>query len=207
MVSLSVGDEEQAKAAIGNGPVDALFAAVDDARPAGLRLAPRARDVRDQGGLGRRGRPGPGARALPPLERRRPRRARGLRARVKHEHHRGVDRGLPRRRQQAPRRERRARHRRPTSRPGRRSCRSPDGRLPDRVDRGRRGRARGRGRRAPGARRRRGARRVLDRLARSVVAGGAAIDAYGTALRTEDLEAVGACRRRAARRGRRAALG
>ena len=31
MVSLSVGDEEQAKAAIGNGPVDALFAAVDDA--------------------------------------------------------------------------------------------------------------------------------------------------------------------------------
>jgi 2-isopropylmalate synthase len=31
MVSLSVGNEEQAKAAIGNGPVDALFAAVDDA--------------------------------------------------------------------------------------------------------------------------------------------------------------------------------
>ncbi|HTK44669.1 MAG TPA: 2-isopropylmalate synthase [Patescibacteria group bacterium] len=31
MVALSIGDEEQAKAAIGNGPVDALFAAVDDA--------------------------------------------------------------------------------------------------------------------------------------------------------------------------------
>ena len=31
MVSLSVGNEELAKAAIGNGPVDALFAAVDDA--------------------------------------------------------------------------------------------------------------------------------------------------------------------------------
>jgi 2-isopropylmalate synthase len=31
MVSLSIGDDEQAKAAIGNGPVDALFAAVDDA--------------------------------------------------------------------------------------------------------------------------------------------------------------------------------
>jgi 2-isopropylmalate synthase len=31
MVSLSIGDEEQAQAAIGNGPVDALFAAVDAA--------------------------------------------------------------------------------------------------------------------------------------------------------------------------------
>jgi 2-isopropylmalate synthase len=31
MVSLAVGDEDHAKAAIGNGPVDALFAAVDDA--------------------------------------------------------------------------------------------------------------------------------------------------------------------------------
>jgi len=31
MVSLTIGDDEQAKAAIGNGPVDALFAAVDDA--------------------------------------------------------------------------------------------------------------------------------------------------------------------------------
>jgi len=31
MVSLTVGGEEHAKAAIGNGPVDALFAAVDDA--------------------------------------------------------------------------------------------------------------------------------------------------------------------------------
>jgi 2-isopropylmalate synthase len=31
MVSLSIADQEQAKAAIGNGPVDALFAAVDDA--------------------------------------------------------------------------------------------------------------------------------------------------------------------------------
>jgi 2-isopropylmalate synthase len=31
MVALSIGNEEQAKAAIGNGPVDALFAAVDDA--------------------------------------------------------------------------------------------------------------------------------------------------------------------------------
>jgi len=31
MVSLAIGDEDHAKAAIGNGPVDALFAAVDDA--------------------------------------------------------------------------------------------------------------------------------------------------------------------------------
>ena len=31
MVALTIGDDEQAKAAIGNGPVDALFAAVDDA--------------------------------------------------------------------------------------------------------------------------------------------------------------------------------
>jgi 2-isopropylmalate synthase len=31
MVSLAVGDEDHAKAAIGNGPVDALFAAVDEA--------------------------------------------------------------------------------------------------------------------------------------------------------------------------------
>jgi 2-isopropylmalate synthase len=31
MVSLAIADQEQAKAAIGNGPVDALFAAVDDA--------------------------------------------------------------------------------------------------------------------------------------------------------------------------------
>ena len=44
--------------------------------PAGLRLAPGARDVRDQGGVRRRGRPGPGARPLPALARRGPGRAR-----------------------------------------------------------------------------------------------------------------------------------
>ena len=106
MVSLVVGDEEHAKAAIGNGPVDALFEAVDAALQPVFGWHPGARGVRDQGGLGRRGRPGPRAGPVPPLQRRRARRARRVRARVEHEHHRGLDRGLPRRGQQAPRRRR-----------------------------------------------------------------------------------------------------
>src|SRR6185369_8130861 len=161
-------------------------------RPVGVQLAPRARDVRDQGGLRRRGRTGPRARALPPVERRRPRRAHRVRARVKHEHHRGVDRGVPRRRQQAPRCERRpgiaGLHLAPdngaavASMAGYRIASiGGDGVGPEVVAAG---------------------RRVLDAVAArdgfsiewlEVVAGGAAIDAFGTALRTDDLEAVGAC--------------
>ena len=71
MVALTVGGEDHAKAAIGNGPVDALFEAVDAAARARLRLAPGAPDLRDQGGIRRRGRAGPGPRALPALERHR----------------------------------------------------------------------------------------------------------------------------------------
>ena len=65
---------------------------------------PGAHRVRDQGGLGRRGCPGPGPRALPALVGRRPRGARRERPRALDEHHRGVARGLPRGGQQAPRR-------------------------------------------------------------------------------------------------------
>ncbi len=75
---------------------------------AGVRLAARPRRVRDQGGLRRRGRPGPGPRPLPPLVRRGPRCARRHRARPVDEHHRGLARRLPGRRQQAPRRRDRA---------------------------------------------------------------------------------------------------
>ena len=69
-----------------------------------LRLAPGARGLRDQGRVRRRGRPGPGAGALPPLGEFGARRAGRLGARVEHQHHRGLHRGLPRRGQQAPRR-------------------------------------------------------------------------------------------------------
>ena len=72
--------------------------------PAGPRLAPDADRVRDQGGDRRRGRPGPGAGALPALVGRGAGRARRHRPRVIHEHHRGVARGLSRGGQQAPRR-------------------------------------------------------------------------------------------------------
>ncbi len=71
--------------------------------PAGPRLAPDPDRVRDQGGLGRRGRPGPGAGPLPPLVRCRARRARGLRSRAVHQHHRGLAGRVPRRHQQAAR--------------------------------------------------------------------------------------------------------
>ena len=87
--------------------------------PAAPRLAPDADRVRDQGRVGRRGRAGPGTGPLPPLVGRGTRRARRVRPRVIHEHHRGVARRLSRRDQQAPwRRDQR----------GRRGIREPAGR-------------------------------------------------------------------------------
>ena len=74
--------------------------------PADARLAPDADRVRDQGRLGRRGCAGPGPGPLPPFVGRGPGRARRVRPRVIHEHHRGVARRLPRGGQQAPRRAR-----------------------------------------------------------------------------------------------------
>ena len=100
----SVGDEEHAKAAIGNGPVDALFEAVDAAlQPVfGWHPVLEAYEIKAvSGGEDAQGRvlvrcrrssdEGPGALIV-------------VRPRVKHEHHRGLDRGVPRRGQQAPRR-------------------------------------------------------------------------------------------------------
>jgi 2-isopropylmalate synthase len=59
-VTLTIGGEERTAEATGNGPVDALFDAVDDALQPVLWLASDADRVRDQGGQRRRGRPGPG---------------------------------------------------------------------------------------------------------------------------------------------------
>ena len=80
----------------GNGPVDALFGAVDSRRRAGPRLAPGADRLRDPRGLGRRGRPGPGARPGATLDRPRGHGRHGDRPRVIDEHHRGLAGGLPR---------------------------------------------------------------------------------------------------------------
>ena len=104
MVALSVGDEEHAKAAIGNGPVDALFEAVDAAVQDAFGWHPvlEAYEIKAvSGGEDAQGRvlvrcrrssdSGPGALVVRP--------------RVEHEHHRGLDRGVPRRGQQAPRRD------------------------------------------------------------------------------------------------------
>ena len=91
--------------------------------PADARLAPDPDRVRDQGRVGRRGRPGPGPGPLPALVGRGPRCARRQRPRVMHEHHRGVARGLPRGDQQAPRRgDQRHRGRRSSRRAPRRAC-------------------------------------------------------------------------------------
>ena len=175
-VSLTVNGEDRAAAAIGNGPVDALYSRGRPGAPAGLRLAPGPDRVRDQGRVGRRGRPGPGPRPLPALLRRGAGRARRVRPRVIDEHHRGLARGLPRGGQQAPRRRDRRRRRRVRRATGRgRAPREPT--LPDRGDPGRRRRAGGR---------RGAARRVLDAAGEAfgfdidwsdIAAGGDAIDA------------------------------
>ncbi len=72
----------------------------DHARP---RLVPGPHRVRDQGRLRRRRRTGPGPGPRPPLDRRRARGRDRDRPRPVHEHHRGIPRGVPRGRQQAPR--------------------------------------------------------------------------------------------------------
>ena len=103
-VTLTIAGEERSAETTGNGPVNALFGAVDEALQPVLGWHPTLDRVRDQGGLRRRGRAGPGARALPPLARRGTGRARRRRARVIHEHHRGVARRVSRGGEQAPRR-------------------------------------------------------------------------------------------------------
>ena len=74
--------------------------------PARPRLASHADRVRDQGRVGRRGRAGPGAGALPSVLGRGSGRARRVRPRVIHEHHRGVAGRVHRGHEQAPRRSR-----------------------------------------------------------------------------------------------------
>src|SRR5262249_40932842 len=127
-------------------------------------------------------------RSLSPVHRRRPRRPRGLRPRVEHEHHRGLDRGVPRRRQQAPRRnKRRGVGVRRRAHGGALLTRYRIGAIPgDGV----------------GPEVIASARSVVDAVGAregfdvdwlEVIAGGAGIDAYGLAIREEDLAAVGAC--------------
>ena len=111
--------------------------------------------VRDQGGLGRRGRPGPGAGPLPALVGRGARGARRLRPRVIDEHHRGVARRVSRRGQQAPRR-RDQRRRGGVRGAAARKRGSRDGGRPH-LPRSRRSRATGSGPRSS-----RRARRVVD---------------------------------------------
>ena len=158
-VSLVCVGEARAADSTGNGPVNALFKAVDEAVRPVAPLEPGPHRVRDQGRVGRgRGRAGPGAGPLPAILRRGPGRARRHGPRVEHQHHRGVARGVPRRDQQAPRRgdqRRRGGVRRPPAWP--RSSRdgclggAVDGDerrerhdVPDRADPGRRRRAGGR---------------------------------------------------------------
>ena len=164
----------------------------DHARP---RLVPGPHRVRDQGRLRRRRRAGPGAGPRPPLDGRGTGSRGRDRPRPVHEHHRGLARGVPRGRQQAPRR----------------------------GDRRRRGGVRGRARRGgppvteaagegspltyrvaliPGDGVGReviaGAVSVLEAVGRrfgfgfawdELIVGGAGIDAYGVAIRPEDVEA------------------
>ena len=161
-------------------------------RPADPRLAPGAHGVRDQGRVRGRGRPGAGPRALPPVARRGPGRARRHRPRAVHEHHRGVARGLPRRREQAPRRRDqrdRGRVRRPARRRGA-AVSDADGGLRYRIalipgD--------GVGPEVVG-----GAVGVLEATGRAfgfgfdwteLLVGGIGIDTYGVAIRPEDIEA------------------
>ena len=96
MVALTVGDAEHAKAAIGNGLVDALFEAVDAAVQDAFGWHPvlEAYEIKAvSGGEDAQGRVPCGAAAPATAGRA----ADGLRPRAEHEHHRGLDRGLPRR--------------------------------------------------------------------------------------------------------------
>ena len=155
-VTLTVGGEERTAEATGNGPVNALFRAVDEALQPVLGWHPTLTEYEIKAVVGRRGRPGPGPGPLPALVGRGPGRARRLRPRVIDEHHRGVARRLPRGRQQAPRRRDQRRRRSRSSSP--RTERGPpvtegDLDVPDRDDPGRRRRAGGRRGRAAGRRR------------------------------------------------------
>ena len=93
MVSLTVGGEDRAAEAIGNGPVDALFAAVDQALQPVLGWHPVLTEYEIKAVSG-----GEDAQGQVLVRCRRssdegPGRARRLRPRVIHEHHRGVARG------------------------------------------------------------------------------------------------------------------
>ena len=167
-VTLIVDGRERTTEATGNGPVDALFQAVDDALQPVLSLAPRPGRIRDQGRVQRRGRPGPGARSVPAFVRRRPGRARRHRPRLIDQHHRGLDRGVPRGGQQAPRRrdQRRVRCVRRTAHRGRTSVTAAC-HLPGRGTPRRRGGAGGRSAGAPRARRRGRRVRVRGHLVRA----------------------------------------
>ena len=194
-VSLTVRGEDRSAEAHGNGPVDALYSAVDQALQPVLGWHPVLTEYEIKAVSGRRGRPGPGPRPLPALLGRGARGARRVRPRALDEHHRGVDRRLPRGGQQAPRRRdqrRRRRVRRPAH--GGRPAVTRATRLPrtDRDDPGRRRRA---GRRRGGAARRRRGRRAGSgsrSTGPSTSSAAAAIDAYGVAIRPEDVEACGA---------------
>ena len=206
-VTLVVDGRERTTEATGNGPVDALFQAVDDALQPVPQLAPRPGRIRDQGRVQRRGRPGPGARSMPAFVRRGPGRARRHRSRLIDQHHRGLDRGVPRGGQQAPRRrdQRRVRCVRRTAHRGRTAVTAAatyrvaalpgDGVGPEVVAQ---------------------ARRVLDAAGVAFgfeiawsehLVGGSAIDAYGVPFRDEDLAACREVRCDPARRGRRPEVG
>ena len=162
--------------------------------PAGPRLAPDADRVRDQGRQRRRGRPGPGPGPLPSLVGRGPGRARRHRPRVIDQHHRGVARGVPRGGQQAPwRRDQRGLGRVRRRRARARRCRDETASRPTGS---RRSPATGSGPRSSRLR-----ARVVDaagdRFGFAIdwsehLVGGAAIDAYGVAIRDEDVAACGA---------------
>ena len=183
--------------------------------PAGPRLAPGPDRVRDQGGLGRRGRPGPGPRPLPALVGRGPGRARRQRARPLHEHHRGLARGLPRGRQQAPR-GRDQRRRRGVRDPPRRGAAVTDGApgpATESVVTYRVAAIPGDG---VGPEVLAAGRRVLDAVGAAdgfaldwteLIVGGAGIDAYGVAIRPEDVATCAASDAVYLGRGRRPEVG
>ena len=95
-VSLVVAGEAKAANATGNGPVNALFGAVDEAVQPVLGWHPVLTEYEIKAVSGGRGRAGPGARALPPVARRGAGSARRHRPRPVDQHHRGLARGVPR---------------------------------------------------------------------------------------------------------------
>ena len=102
--TISMGGEERTAESTGNGPVNALFRAVDEAVQPVLGWHPTLTEYEIKAVDRRRGRPGPGPGPLPAIVRRGSGRARRDRPRALHQHHRGLARGVRRRGQQAPRR-------------------------------------------------------------------------------------------------------